>query len=305
MYTMMNDWKTQVSLYLEKSAKPLIVVLGPTASGKTSFSIELAHYLGNAEVLNADSRQLYRGMDIGTAKVTQEEIQGVPHHLLDVFDPNEEATAGWYKQEASLMIDSLHASGKIPLLVGGSMLYLSTIIDDLSLAPVTDAVLRERITQEYEMDSGLTLYKRLQSLDPDSALVVDYRNQPHLVRAVEICELTGSTKAHAVQSAPSSEILILGVNRPREELVQRINERVIVMFAAGWVDEVRALIAKGYGPENPAMKSHGYKEIMQWIADGESGSLEDLQESIAAKGRQYAKRQMTWWRGDARIHWLP
>ena len=301
---MIKNWKSQVSEYIAKSKDPLLVVLGPTASGKTLFSIELAQYLKNADVINADSRQLYRGMDIGTAKVTEEEMQGVVHHLIDVLDPNEEATAGWYKKEAMSVIDSLKANGRIPILTGGSMLYLSTVIDDLSLAPVTDPELRERIMSEYELDSGQTLYKRLQSLDPESAQIVDANNQPHLVRAVEICELTGKTKAEAIQSNPTSDVLIFGIKREREELVDRINLRVKVMFDAGWVDEVRALVAAGYTSEDPAMKSHGYKEIMQWIADGETGSFEDLQESIAAKGRQYAKRQMTWWRGDERIVWL-
>lgn len=281
----------------------LRVVLGPTASGKTAFSIRLAHELGNAEIVNADSRQLYKHLNIGTAKITAEEMEGIPHHLLDVLDPYEEATVGWYQAEANKVIDDILTRGKIPLLVGGSMLYVSAVIDNLSLAPLADAARRERLLAEYDADDGKTLHARLRQLDPASAVVIHQNNKPHLVRAVEICELGGQAKSQSI-SQSQQDLKIYGMQWARPQLAERINKRTQQMFEQGWPEEVESLLAAGYGPEAPAMKSHGYKEIMHYLTVGEPKSLTELQEAIAAKSRQYAKRQLTWWRNDERIEWV-
>lgn len=290
----------------------LLVVIGPTASGKTAYSIRLAKQLGNAEIVNADSRQLYKFLDIGTAKITKEEMDGVPHHLLDVLDPNEEVTVGWYQKEAMKVIEDIQSRGNTPILVGGSMLYVSAIIDNLSLAPVADDALRQKLLDEYDKDAGATLYKRLQELDPESAETIHQNNKPHLIRAVEICELMNQPKSAAIpdtqrrggDSSIPYDLKIYGMEWERDALVERINQRTKLMFAQGWVAEVQSLLDKGYGPAAPAMKSHGYKEIMHYLTAGEPSSIEELQESIAAKSRQYAKRQMTWWRTDERIQWV-
>lgn len=291
----------------------LLVVIGPTASGKTAYSIRLANELGNAEIVNADSRQLYKYLNIGTAKITAEEMADIPHHLLDVLDPSEEVTVGWYQKVATQVIEEIQARGNTPILVGGSMLYVSSIIDNLSLAPVADQKLRQKLLDEYDIDDGNTLYKRLQELDPESARVIHQNNKPHLVRAVEICELMNQPKSHAIPETQRRggeaidgkyDVQIFGMEWERPKLVERINKRTKLMFDQGWVDEVQSLLDKGYGPEAPAMKSHGYKEIMRHLTTGEPSSLKELQEVIAAKSRQYAKRQMTWWRTDQRIHWV-
>jgi len=302
-----HTWQQLVKDHCENNERPVIVILGPTASGKTAFSIDLAQSI-NGEVLNADSRQFYRCLDIGTAKITEEEMDGVPHHLLDVLDPSDEATVGWYQKEASKVIDTLLQKGTVPILVGGSMLYISAMTDDLSLAPPADPAIRERLEKEYDNDNGATLHKRLEALDSDVATRIHQNNKPRLVRAVEIFEMSPVENAKdqlwKASENPKYDILILGISKPRDESVVKINNRCKAMFEAGWVDEVQKLIDKGYTESDPAMKSHGYKEIMEYIAGGKSEPIESLQERIAAKTRQYARRQMTWWNRDDRIHWV-
>ena len=307
------NWKKKVQDYLKATKNPLIVILGPTASGKTSFSIEVAKSIGNTEIVNADSRQLYKGLDIGTAKITEEEMEGISHHLISVLDPKEEAAAGWYQTEASRVIREIRERGNIPLLVGGSMLYLSTITDDLSMnAPVPDPKLRKRLMDEYDKDEGVTLHKRLTEIDPDTAARIHQHNKPRLVRAVEICELLENqprgtsvpqSELRPRNQSDDSDILIFGIRCPREELHDRINKRTKLMLDSGWIEEVRGLLGKGYTPEDPGMKSTGYREIVEYI-NGGSDSIADLQEQISAKTRQYAKRQMTWWKRDDRINWI-
>ena len=238
--------------FIAASSRPLIVLLGATASGKTAFSLQVAQDLKNAEIINADSRQLYKYLNIGTAKITPKEMQGIPHHLLDVLDPQAEATAAWYKREAENIIGEIHRRGNIPILVGGSMLYISAVTDDLTF-PVDP---RDR--QSLQQRKSLTHH---------------------------------------------DDLFIIGIERARKELMQRINERTTELFSKGWVDEVRNLIKNGYTVENPAMKSHGYREIMEWLKSG-TPSLEELEDIISSKTRHYAKRQLTWWKNDSRIQWM-
>ncbi|MCB9808414.1 tRNA dimethylallyltransferase [Candidatus Peribacteria bacterium] len=237
-----------ISDHLKDAEHPLIVILGPTASGKTGFSIEVAKWLQNADIINADSRQLYRGMDIGTAKITLEQMQGIPHHLLDVLDPREQSTAGGYKKAAEAIIDEIIEQEKVPVLVGGSMLYIAAITDGLSFDPS----------------------KRDELRSPESKCKYD--------------------------------LLIIGLGKKRDEVVEKINNRTSLLFDAGWVDEVKTLLTQGYTTSDPGFVACGYREIAQYLQDG--GDLAVLQEDIAAKTRQYARRQMTWWRGDTRINWL-
>lgn len=298
--------------HVATASKPLIVVVGPTASGKTGFSIELAKALQPiGEVVNADSRQLYTHLDIGTAKITLEEAQDVPHHLLDVLDPTEEATVGWYQPKALQAIDDILARQHTPLLVGGSMLYVSSVIDGLSLAPPADPVVRERLLQEYDKDNGVTLHKRLADVDPESAAWIHPNNKPYLVRAVEICELTKvpksqqpATELRSAHTSPAYDLLIFGMHVPREVLTEKIAKRAALMFEQGWIEEVQRLINRGYTAEAPGMKSHGYREIMQYVQHGEPATLEELQTLITNKTRQYSKRQVSWWKNDERIQWV-
>jgi tRNA dimethylallyltransferase len=298
-----SAWRSQSDKFLRHAARPLIVVLGPTASGKTALSIELARHLQMAEVVNADSRQLYRGLSIGTAKISAAEMQGIPHHLLDVLDPDEPLTAAWYKQQAVEVIDDILARKGIPILVGGSMLYISAVIDDLSFAPASDPVLREELSTAYDVNRGGALFKRLQELDPEAAQGIDPRNKPYFIRALEICLATeGPLKEQKEKGECPYDLLLFGIDRPREELHRRIAERTKAMLGAGWIEEVQQLLKDGYDKKSPAMQSHGYREIVAYLHGGMT--REELEEQINAKARQYVKRQMTWWKRDPRIQWI-
>lgn len=298
---------------LRSASKPLIVILGPTASGKTDFSLQYSKMLQknldrHAEIVNADSRQLYAWMDIGTAKITPEEMNGIPHHLLDVLHPQEEITAATYKRMAMTAIDAIHIRGNVPLLVGGSMLYISSVIDDLQFPSVSDPAIRQQLEEEYERDQGVALHKKLATLDPESAAGIQRQNKPYLIRALEIIQSTGKNVSSAQgRGACPYDLLVLGINRPREALMRRINQRTKHLLQSGWVDEVKALLKKGFTAEDPGMKSHGYREIIERVQKGDDQQLQtdaDFAETISSQTRQYAKRQMTWWRQDERIQWL-
>lgn len=291
--------------------KPLIVIIGPTASGKTAFSISLAHELERrfgttAEVVNADSRQFYRGLDIGTAKITPDEMQGVRHHLIDILDPHEDSTIAWYKREAERVIAEIHGRGHIPLLVGGSMLYVSAIIDGLEPLPTADSAIRERLSQEYDADGGKTLFERLTDLDPETAASFPQQNKVYVVRALEIYESTGKTKSSQKKMTPSPyDLLIFGMDVPKEFLHARIAARTKSMLDRGWIEEVRRLREQGITKTDPAMKSVGYREILEYVETGDAHvSTDALSETIQSQTRAYAKRHMTWWKRDMRVHWI-
>lgn len=289
---------------MHSTKKPLIAVVGPTASGKTDFSLEVAREIGNAEIVNADSRQFYRGLNVGTAKIGEGEMQGIPHHLIDVLDPSEEVTIAWYKNQATRIIDEILARGNVPMLVGGSMLYVSAVIDGLEPLPVAPPELRKKLEDEYDRDDGWTLYERLEKVDPVTAAAFDQMNKVYVVRALELYELTGRPPSSLKKTVPPPwDVLIFGVRRPQQELSERIAERTKKMLHSGWIEEVEGLIDRGCTASDPAMKSHGYKEIMGWLSS-EERNTEELERVITSKTRQYAKRQMTWWKDDPRIHWI-
>lgn len=297
-----------VTDFLGKSpAKPLVVILGPTASGKTGFSIRLAKELLplgiRAEVVNADSRQFYRQFDIGTAKVTAAEMEGVPHHLLSVLDPREDCSIAWFQDEASAAIAGIHARGGLPMLVGGSMLYVSSLIDGFE--PVAaDPMIRERLSREYDADGGAALMKKLQQIDPQSARSIPVQNKVYLMRALEIHEVTGKPKSEVIRKKGSPyDLLIFGMQTDPDELKQRINLRTLQMIDGGWVEEVRLLMEQGYTENDPAMESHGYREITAALRRGDVDRAK-LVADISSKVRQYAKRSVTWWKRDPRIVWI-
>lgn len=289
-------------------AKPLIAIVGPTGSGKTAFSIRLSHELESLglhpEVVNADSRQFYRNLDVGTAKITPEEMEGVPHHLLSVLDPNEECSIAWFQREAGKVIADIHARGHIPLLVGGSMLYVSALIDAYEPVAAPDAELRERLSREYDQDAGETLVRRLAEVDPESAAAIPRENKVYVIRALEIWETTGKPKAEALKKGEGPyDLLMFGMQVDPEELKKRVTERAVAMLQGGWIEEVKLLREFGYGHDDPAMESHGYREILAALERGDV-DREKLAKDIATKTRQYAKRSLTWWRRDSRIHWV-
>lgn len=290
---------------------PLHVILGPTAAGKTSYALSLAERLrkdtgSDSEIVNADSRQLYRFLDIGTAKIRSAEMRGIPHHLLSVKNPDESITAAWYQKEAFRVIHDIFSRGHCPILVGGSMLFVSSVIDGLTFAPAIDNSVRRRLREHYDSDGGASLFRELSVRDPEAALSIDPRNKIYLIRAMEILEGTGLplSQARSKNGCPYP-LYIIGIDQPREVLNCRITERIRQMFAEGWIEEVESIIASGYGKEDPGMLSHGYREIVAFLLadDRNEAAKEQLIETIARKTRAYAKRQRTWWRNDPRIAW--
>jgi tRNA dimethylallyltransferase len=313
-----DQWPELVTQHLATAKRPLIVVLGPTCSGKTAFSIEVATQIGNAEIINADSRQLYQHLDVGTAKVTEAEKAGIPHHLFGVLDPSVDVTVAKYKEMAEKEIDAVLERGNVPVLTGGSMLYISAIIDGLDPLPPVKKELREKLEAEYDFDRGQTLYAKLQEIDPATASGFHPNNRPYLVRAMAIYEDTGKPPSSLKKTYECPyDLLLLGLYWERAAITKRIKARTPLLLKAGWVEEVLRLRQKGFDAHTPAMKSHGYREVLAKIQgiqeeQGIQGSElvsrvesdEDLIEEIDLKTRQYAKRQMTWWKHDERIRWI-
>lgn len=308
MTTEKQHWQEAIDAHLESSSKPLIAIVGPTASGKTALSFEVVDYLRtkhlSAEILNADSRQFYRGLSIGTAKATEAERARAPHHMIDILSPEEELSAAEYRVQTEEHIERILQSKGIPLLVGGSMLFVSAVTDGLTFAGKVDPAVREALEEEYDLDQGHALYAELLENDPATAERFHKNNKPYVVRAIEILRTTGEKPSAQKQKNPSFDVLMLGVRVDRDILNKRIGERVKKMFVDGWLHEVEGLLGQGVTINSPAMKSLGYCEIAEYLQSENPESLDALIETISSKTRHYAKRQMTWWKGDERIVWV-
>ena len=286
--------------------RQLVAVVGPTASGKTAFGIELAKALGS-EIISTDSMQFYRGMEIGTGAPTPEEQAQVPHHLVGVLDPSEEMTAAEFGDKAREIVAALNARGKTAVVVGGSGLYLQALIDGLFPGPGKDPAIRARLEAE-AAESGIeSLYARLETIDPLYANVVYDTDLRRIVRALEVHELTGRPlselhREHRDQTE-SLDAVQIGLDYPRDVLYDRINRRVDAMIGCGLVPEVEALIADGYSDDIDRLKSLGYREVAAHVR-GEC-SLDEAVKRMKMFTRRYAKRQLTWFKGDTRVEWLP
>jgi tRNA dimethylallyltransferase len=278
----------------------LIAILGPTAVGKTAWSIQLAEEF-RGEIVSADSRQVYRGMDIGTAKPTADEQRRVRHHLLDVVNPDEPFTLSEYQHRAYAAIADIHARGRVPFLVGGSGLYVRAVLEGLSIPRVAPNHTRRA---ELEREDAASLYARLQQLDSIAAAKIDPRNKRRVIRAIEVCETTGvPISAQQTRDAPNYRVLRIGLTLPREELYRRINARVDQMIAVGLVDEVRGLIARGYSTDVPAMSGLGYRQIEPHLRG--DISLEEAVRQLKRDTRRFVHHQYSWFRlDDARIQWF-
>jgi tRNA dimethylallyltransferase len=273
-------------------------VVGPTAAGKSDLGVALAQELGG-EVVNADSMQLYRGMDVGTAKLTVEERRGVPHHLLDVWPVTRTATAADYQALCREVVDGLLARGVTPVLVGGSGLYLRAALDDLRF-PGTDPQLRARLEAELARDGAPALHARLAALDPAAAGRMEPTNGRRIVRALEVVTLTGSMPGELTGYAPHHPTTYLGVDRP--DLAERIAVRVERMWQAGLVDEVRRLEGEGLREGVTASRALGYAQVLAAL-DGR-WDLDEARERTVVATRRFARRQRAWFRRDPRVHWL-
>jgi tRNA dimethylallyltransferase len=280
---------------------PVVAVVGPTATGKTALAVALAHRLGG-EVVNADSMQLYRGMDIGTAKPGLAERDGVPHHLLDLWHVREAASVAEYRDRARAEIDRLRAAGVVPLLVGGSGLYLRAVLDELEF-PGTDAAVRARLEEELADVGAAALHERLAALDPAAAAAVLPSNGRRIVRALEVIELTGGPfRAQLPEPSPHYPAVVIGLDRDPAELDARVATRVERMWAAGFVDEVAALAADGLREGPTASRALGYAQVLAQF-DGEL-SPEEARERTVATTRRFVRRQRSWFRRDATISWF-
>lgn len=282
---------------------PLIVICGPTATGKSVLAIKLALEIG-AEIINADSMQLYRGMDIGTAKVTEAERLGIPHHLLDILEVSEDSSVAAYQELARAKIAEIHNRAKPAIIVGGTGLYIKAVIDDLDF-PETDPVIRAELELDARLLGNAALFARLQELDPVAALAIDSANSRRVIRALEVIATTGRPYSANLPEDRSSlypEALHLGLTLSRDELAPRISARVNQMWENGFVDEVKRLLDNGLLQGGTAKKAIGYSQIISFLNDETDEDF--ARESTVIATRQYVRRQETWFKRDARIQWL-
>ena len=280
-----------------------IIICGATATGKSDLAVALAQEIG-AEIVNADSMQVYEGMDIGTAKLPMQERGGVPHHLLDVLTVRQDSTVAWYQEVARSAIDEIHQRGKDAIIVGGTGLYIKAIVDDL-IFPDTDPVIRSRLELEAIEKGSALLFARLEKLDPAAALAIDRANTRRIVRALEVIEITGQPFTANLPRQESSrypDAFHFGLSQDRESLDIRVSTRVDAMWDAGLVAEVEALVVTGLREGVTAQKALGYAQVLQMM-DGLLTS-DQAREETKRVTRQYIRRQDTWFSRDNRLHWL-
>jgi tRNA dimethylallyltransferase len=291
---------------LNQQQRPVIAVVGPTASGKSELGIELALRMGG-EIINCDSVQVYREIEIATAKVPLVERRGVPHHLIDFVPPEVNYTAGEWARAAATKIEEIEARGRVALLVGGTGFYLRALRQPFFESPPTDERLRLRLTEIRERRGPLHLHRMLARFDPQAAAKHHARDWPRVQRALEVCFQTGAPlsaqlrdRAEAHESA--SRLRLIALSPPRAELYARINRRTEAHFAAGLVAEVRALLERGVAPTSNALGAHGYRRVVEYLR-GER-DLGEAIEQTRLDVRHYAKRQLTWFRREPGVEWF-
>ena len=293
---------------MTRLAGPLIVIGGPTAVGKTQLSIDLAKRFGG-EIINGDRLQFYRGLDIGTGKVTPEEMQDVPHHALDFLDVDQDYDASQFQALAQNLIRDCHARGVLPILVGGSGLYLEGLLYDLEFGGKAshDPLIRQALEQRLETEGAQVLYAELLAQDPLAASKIPIQNHRRLLRALEVIQVTGQKFSDQSQHETAQaryETCILALDRPRDQLYERINARVQAMVAQGLEAEVRHLYQIAQGQLLPSVQGIGYKEWWPYL-DGAISDREAVIAAIQQSSRRYAKRQLTWFRNRIQgTHWL-
>ncbi len=289
----------------------IIVVLGPTASGKSALAVKIAKKF-NGEIISADSRQIYRGMDIGTAKPTKKEFSRIFHYLIDVKNPDQNYTAVDYKQDAIKAIKKVIGKNKLPILIGGTGLYIKAVIDNLEIPDVKpDQKLREKLDEEIKKCGLKHVFEKLVDLDPEAVYIVDPNNPRRVIRALEIVLKTKkSFSAQRQAGKPMLDFLEIGLDVPKKELDKRIDKRVDLMIRAGLLKEVEKLVKK-YGTKQQSFDAIGYREIIGFLNNlcysndrKNRIAIKQTTELIKRNTRNYAKRQMTWFKKDKRIHWV-
>ena len=285
--------------------KPVVVLVGPTAVGKSRVAVEVAKAF-ETEVLTADSRQVYRGMDVGTDKPIPEERQAVPHRLIDLVNPDEPFNTGLYRRQALNEIERLHRDLRLPLVVGGTGLYVRTLIKGLCDAPPSDPIVRAALRQDAKDQGHDRLYARLVAVDPVAAARLHPRDESKVIRALEVYQLSGRRMSefqeeHGFAERPFS-VLIIGLNRDRSALYRRIEARIDWQLAHGLIEETRQLLAQGYQRDSAAMKGLGYRHVAEHLA-GEY-DVAEMVRRFKLDTRHFSKRQMTWFRKEPGIQWL-
>lgn len=285
--------------------KPLVVILGPTAVGKSRVAIEIAKRL-DSEILTADSRQVYRGMDVGTDKPSAAARQGIVHHLIDLVDPDEAFNAGLFRQHATQLIEALHQRRRLPMVVGGTGLYIRILLQGLCEAPPSDPRIRAQFCEEAREQGHEHLYARLASADPVTAARLHPRDTSKIIRALEVHHLSGVPMSsfqaeHGFSERPFSA-LVIGLNREREQVYRRIEERIDWQLANGLLEETRHLLARGYRRDDPGLTGLGYRHAAAYLS-GECDQ-EEMVRLFKRDTRRFAKRQMTWFRREAETAWL-
>lgn len=286
--------------------KNLIIIVGPTAVGKTALSIEIAKRF-DGEVISADSMQIYRGMDIGTAKATAIEMENIPHHMIDIVSPDSEFSVSDFKLGAYRCMDEIYARGKLPIVVGGTGLYVNSIVYKLDFADSgSDMEVRKKYYDYVETYGNEYIYEKLLEIDPDTAKRLNLNDTKRIVRALEVYELTGEPMSKTYKNFREENdefnLVYIGLNMERSSLYERINRRVDIMLENGLVEEVTHLLSNGYRPDSTAMKAIGYKEVVEYL-EGRV-SYEEMVETLKQNSRRFAKRQLTWFKRDSRVVWF-
>jgi len=284
----------------------IVVLVGPTAVGKTYVSVELAKKL-NAEIISADSMQIYKEMNIGTAKITSDESQGIIHHMIDIINPDEGFSVSEFKSKSEKIIDNILEKAQIPIIVGGSGLYVNSLIYDLDFGNAkSDNKIRDYFTSLYNEHGEDFLYEKLKEVDPESAEKIHKNNVKRVIRALEVHEITGrkfsELNTDIRKQSKKYDCILIGLNMDRKLLYERINKRVDTMLSDGLIDEVKSLIEKGYDKNLVSMQGIGYKEIVDYL----EGNI-DLEETVnilKRNTRRFAKRQFTWFLRDVNVKWF-
>ncbi len=285
--------------------KKIIAVAGPTASGKTALAVEIAKRV-DGEIVSCDSMQIYKDMSIGTAKPDEDEMQGIPHHMIDFVEPERRYSVADFVCDARACIDDILSRGKIPVIAGGTGLYMDSVLNNISFADFdSDPKFREEMQALAESEGNDAVHALLQKADPEAAEKIHPNNVRRVIRALEVCKVTGKTFTQVNRESVRDAVydaLIIGIDRNRERLYERINLRVDIMLEKGLLAEVQELWERGVGKDTTAMQAIGYKELVEYLEDG--CSFDDAVEKIKMESRRYAKRQLTWFRRNPDIIWF-
>jgi tRNA dimethylallyltransferase len=291
---------------MKTDKRKVILIVGPTAVGKTSTSVKIAKSI-HSEIISADAMQIYKGMDIGTAKITEREKEGIPHHLIDIVNPDEMFTVSDFKSRALNLISQLHQKNKIPVIAGGTGLYVNALIYELDFSrSIRDSNIRQELSNYAKKHGSEALHHELTISDPASADKIHPNNVKRVIRALEVYRITGKTFSSLNQNfrkeADAFDYILIGLEMSRDLLYNRINHRVDDMLNQGLIEEVEQLLKSGYGEDLVSMKGIGYKEMIQHLKH--EITYETAVQLIKRNTRRFAKRQFTWFKSDQRIHWV-